>query len=101
MTTDFKVVPIAEEHIEGFWAAVDSVARESKFLASLEGPKIEMSRAFVQENLRENRPHYIAVHKSAVIGWYDISPLHRPLHAHVGVLGMGVLLELAICVCKV
>jgi RimJ/RimL family protein N-acetyltransferase len=93
MVMDFEIVPIAEDHIGGFWAAVDSVARESRLLASLEGPKIEMSRAFVLENLRENRPHYVALHKSAVIGWCDISPLRRPLHAHVGVLGMGVMLE--------
>jgi RimJ/RimL family protein N-acetyltransferase len=93
MAVDFEIVPITEGHISGFCAAVDSVARESKLLASLEGPPIEMSRAFVLENLRENRPHYVALHESAVIGWCDISPLRRPLHAHVGVLGMGVLFE--------
>jgi RimJ/RimL family protein N-acetyltransferase len=93
MAIDFEIAPIREDHISGFCAAVDSVARESKFLASLEGPKIEMSRAFVLENLRENRPHYVALHESEVIGWCDISPLRRPLHAHVGVLGMGVLLK--------
>jgi RimJ/RimL family protein N-acetyltransferase len=91
MAANFAIVPITEEHISGFWAAVDSVARESKFLASLEGPKIEMTRAFVLEGLRENRPHFVAMHTATVIGWCDISPLHRPLHAHVGVLGMGVL----------
>jgi ribosomal protein S18 acetylase RimI-like enzyme len=90
---DFEIVPIAEGHISGFWAAVDSVARESRFLASLEGPKIESSRAFVLEGLRENRPHFVALHESTVIGWCDISPLRRPLHAHAGVLGMGVLAQ--------
>jgi RimJ/RimL family protein N-acetyltransferase len=93
MAVDFEIVPIAEEHISGLWAAVDNVARESKLLASLEGPKIEMTRAFVLESLLDNKPHYIALHKSVVIGWCDISPLRRPLHAHVGVLGMGVLSE--------
>jgi ribosomal protein S18 acetylase RimI-like enzyme len=93
MAINFEIVPIGEDHISGFWAAVDSVARESKFLASLAGPKIEMSRAFVLESLRENRPHYVAIHKSAVIGWCDISPFHWSLHAHAGVLGVGVLSE--------
>jgi ribosomal protein S18 acetylase RimI-like enzyme len=92
-TLDFQVFPIAESHIPGFWAAVDSVARESRFLASLEGPKIEMSRAFVLESLRTHRPHFVAVHNATVIGWCDISPLQRPLHAHAGVLGMGVLAQ--------
>lgn len=27
----FRVVPIAEEHIEGFWSALDSVARERRY----------------------------------------------------------------------
>jgi ribosomal protein S18 acetylase RimI-like enzyme len=93
MTIDFEIVPIAEEHIDGFCAAVDSVARERKYLAFLEGPKIEMSRAFVLGNLRDNRPHYVAIHKATVIGWCDISSLNRPVFAHAGVLGMGVLSE--------
>jgi ribosomal protein S18 acetylase RimI-like enzyme len=93
MAIEFEIVPIADEHISGFWAAVDTVARESRFLASLEGPKIEMSRAFVLESVRENWPHFVALHKSSVIGWCDIAPLRRPLHAHAGVLGMGVIAE--------
>jgi len=32
-----SVVPIAEEHIEGFTAALDSVARERKYLALVGG----------------------------------------------------------------
>jgi hypothetical protein len=57
----WAVVPIAEEHIEGFCAAVDSVVREREYLAFLEGPPLEKSRAFVLGNLREGRPHFVAV----------------------------------------
>jgi len=87
----FDIIPIAEKHIDGFWAAVDSVAREREYLAFLEGPPIEMTRAFVLKNIRCNWPHYIAVHASGIIGWCDISALDRPVFAHSGVLGMGVL----------
>jgi hypothetical protein len=38
---DLAVVPLAESHIEGFRAVIDSVARERRFLAMLEAPPIE------------------------------------------------------------
>lgn len=37
----FEIVPIQEKHIEDFWSAVDSVARERNYLTSLEGPPIQ------------------------------------------------------------
>lgn len=90
---NYEVVPIAEEHIEGFRAAVGSVAREAKYLSFLDAPSMEMARAFVLENIRENWPHYVAICEDKVIGWCDISSLHRPVLAHSGVLGIGVLAE--------
>jgi RimJ/RimL family protein N-acetyltransferase len=87
---DCRVVPIAEEHIEGFRLAVDSVARERLYLAFLEGPPIEHTRAFVRGNLKDGYPQFVALADGAVVGWCDISSLHRPLFAHAGVLGMGI-----------
>lgn len=89
----FDVVPASMDHIEGFNAAVDNVARESRFLAALEGPPLESTRTFIAEGLRKQWPQFVAVSNSRVVGWCDITPLQRPLHAHVGVLGMGVLAE--------
>jgi ribosomal protein S18 acetylase RimI-like enzyme len=88
---DYKIIPIADEYIEGFCAAVDAVAREGKYLAFLKGPSLEMARNFVVENIQDNWPHYIATLNNKVIGWCDISSLHRHVHAHVGSLGIGVL----------
>jgi ribosomal protein S18 acetylase RimI-like enzyme len=93
MTFSFDVVPAATNHIEGFNAAVDTVARESRFLAALEGPLLESTRKFISEGVNKNWPQFVAVSNSRVIGWCDVIPLQRPLHAHVGVLGMGVLAE--------
>ena len=87
----FTIVPISEQHIEGYCAAVDSVAREGKYLAFLEGPALEMSREFVLGNLREGHPHFVALIDGGVVGWCDIGSLHRPVFSHAGVLGMGVL----------
>jgi ribosomal protein S18 acetylase RimI-like enzyme len=87
----YLIVPISENHIEGFNAAVDTVSREQKYLTFLEGPSLEMSREFVLKNLLENRPHFIALDGDKVLGWCDISSLNRPVYLHSGVLGIGVL----------
>lgn len=86
-----EIIPITEEHIESFWSAVDSVARERKYLAFLEGPPINTTRDFVLGNIEGNWPHFVAVCEGRVIGWCDISPLNRPVFAHVGSLGIGLL----------
>jgi len=85
------IAPIAEEHIEGFRVAVDSVARERKYLAMHEAPPLETTYAFVRRNIRHNRPHFVALEDGHVVGWCDISSLERALYAHAGVLGLGVL----------
>jgi ribosomal protein S18 acetylase RimI-like enzyme len=89
----YEIVPIAEEHIEGYAAAVDGVARERQYLAFLEGPPLERARAFVQANQERNLPHFVALVEGRVVGWCDIASLERPIFAHSGVLGMGVIAE--------
>ena len=88
---NYEIVPIAEKHIESFSSAVGSVARERKYLAFLDQPSLEKSRAFVLENIEGNWPHYVAISDGKVIGWCDITSLHRPVFAHSGSLGIGVL----------
>jgi len=88
---NYKILPITEEHIEGFRAAVDSVAREHKYLAFLEGPPLEMTRSFVLENIQGNWPHFVALVEGKVVGWCDITSLHRHAFVHAGNLGIGVL----------
>ena len=88
----YTIVPIAEDHSEGFWIVLDSVARERKYLAWLEGPPLATSRAFVLNNIQEEFPHFVALDGNTVIGWCDIIPYrNRQVFAHSGILGMGVL----------
>lgn len=87
----FSVVPIAEDHIDGFRAAVDSVARERRYLALLEAPPPEESRKFVEQNIRKAYPHYVALAAGQVVGWCDALPYWQPTRAHSAVLGLGVL----------
>lgn len=88
---NYEIVPITEEHIESFHFAVGSVAKEGKYLAFLDEPPLEMTRAFVLENIKENWPHVVAISDGKVVGWCDISSLCRAVFAHSGVLGIGVL----------
>ncbi len=87
----FNIVPITEAHIEGFWSAVDRVSRERKYLAFLEGPPINTTKDFVLNNINGNWPQVVAMSDGELIGWCDITALDRPVFAHIGSLGMGVL----------
>lgn len=91
LTGLFSIVPITEAHIEDFCAAVDSVSRERKYLSFLEGPPLEQARVFVLENLHEVWPHFVALEGTKLVGWCDITSKHRPVYAHSGILGIGVL----------
>ena len=90
MTHELDVVPLADEHIAGFRDAVDSVAREQRYLAMLEAPPIEDCRAYVLDMRRRGFPQYVAMRDGGLVGWCDISPVDRPVHAHCGTLGIGV-----------
>jgi ribosomal protein S18 acetylase RimI-like enzyme len=86
-----EIVPIAQGHIEGFHRALDLVARERRYLAFLEAPPIESTRAFLLGNIKRGSPQFVAVSASEVVGWCDVTPIDRPSLAHRGVLGMGLL----------
>jgi ribosomal protein S18 acetylase RimI-like enzyme len=86
----FRVVPIAGEHIEGFWAALDSVARERRYLTFLEAPPFEECRNFIAQNIRRGHPQHVALVSERVVGWCDVLPIDRAIRAHTGVLGLAV-----------
>jgi ribosomal protein S18 acetylase RimI-like enzyme len=87
-----EIVPIAQDHIDGFHRALDIVARERRYLAFLEAPPIDTTRTFVLDNIKRGNLHFVAVSaKSEVVGWCDVTPLSRPSQAHRGVFGIGLL----------
>ncbi len=88
---EFKVVPTAEEHISGFHAVLDSVARERRYLAMLQAFPLENTAEFVRSCIRAGSPHFIALVDGRAVGWCDIQPVPRETQAHGGVLGMGIL----------
>jgi ribosomal protein S18 acetylase RimI-like enzyme len=88
-----EIVPISHEHIESFHRALDFVARERRYLAFLEAPPLDEARTYVLNNITKGYPHLVVLSEGEVVGWCDIVPKSRPVHAHVGVLGMALLPE--------
>jgi ribosomal protein S18 acetylase RimI-like enzyme len=86
-----EIVPIAQDHIDGFHRALDIVARERRYLAFLEAPPIEATRAYVLDNIKRGHPQFVAISAGEVVGWCDVKPLDRPTQAHRGVFGLGLL----------
>jgi ribosomal protein S18 acetylase RimI-like enzyme len=86
-----EIVPITRDHIDGFHRALDFVAREGRYLAFVEGPPLENTRAFVLDHIQRGHPQFVAVSAGEVVGWCDVTPKERPIYAHAGVLGIGLL----------
>jgi len=78
---------------ESFGRALDSVARERRFLASTEGFALDSTLEFLSFVVENNLAQYFALLDGRVIGWCDIMPKGYEGLNHVGVLGMGLLPE--------
>ena len=89
--SDVVIRPIALGDIEAFGRVTDSVMRERRYLAFLEGFPIEECAAFVARNIRLGNPQYVAEDGGEIVGWCDIRRETIPVYAHCGHLGMGLL----------
>ncbi|MDX2205606.1 MAG: GNAT family N-acetyltransferase [Hyphomicrobiaceae bacterium] len=85
-----EIVPIREEHIEGFHAVLDEVAREKRYLAFLEAPAIESTRQFVGRAIRGEFTQHVALDNGGVVGWCDVILRERETMRHGGALGIGI-----------
>ena len=86
-----EIVPIADGHIEAFHRTLDIVARERRYLSFLEAPPLQSTRDFILRVISQGYPQFVAMADEEVAGWCDIIPNSRPIEAHCGVLGMGLL----------
>lgn len=76
--------------VDGFWKALDAVARERRYLLFTEAPPIERTKDFVLEVIEKEWSQFYAVDGDEVVGWCDVIPSDREGMGHVGHLGMGV-----------
>jgi hypothetical protein len=60
-TETIQIIPITEEHIEGFYQCLDAVARERKYLARVHAPPLEAVRQFVQRSIESAAIRLVAL----------------------------------------
>jgi ribosomal protein S18 acetylase RimI-like enzyme len=72
---------------------VASVARERKYLMTVDGFSLEQTREFLRNIESAGWPCVMATAGQRMIGWCDIMPKTVPGFTHGGTLGMGVLQE--------
>jgi RimJ/RimL family protein N-acetyltransferase len=88
---DATIAPMAPEYVESFRRALDTVARERRYLTLLEAPPLPKVREFLLNTIEKGDPQFVAVAKGEVVGWCDIRRHDLPAHAHRGTLGMGII----------
>ena len=90
MPNNIQIIQIREEHIKGYHACLDSVARERIFIGGVQARPIESTREFVLSNIKNGYPHFVSLNGYRVVGWCDIIPMKGVDFSHCGKLGMGV-----------
>ena len=89
-TSQVEIRPARVTDAAGLHAAINSVASEKWFLATINFSAEEV-RAFVQQSVESAMPHFVACHGVDIVGWCDIMPGKTASgFGHVGRLGMGV-----------
>ena len=81
------------DDVPEFREALDSVAKERKYLLTLEAPSIERIEKFVSNNLSKGYPQVVAVENKRIVGWADFVPEEKESLRHSAHLGMGVVQE--------
>ena len=101
--SDSEVIirPAHPRDAAGIADCLDAVARERLWLTATEGFGIHSTDNFIRANLAVGNPHFVAVLRtSVVIGWCDvIAPRPGPEFAHVGQLGIGILMTTTLEAC--
>lgn len=75
---------------ESLCDAINSVAREKWWLATVDGFTPEQTRAFLQFVVDHSLSQVVALANDLIVGWCDVVPKGPRGFSHVGALGMGV-----------
>ncbi|MBT2326026.1 GNAT family N-acetyltransferase [Variovorax paradoxus] len=88
---NLSIERISEVHFEGLRAALDTVAREKRYLAFTQAPPKEEAFAFYRSIIANGMCHFVALLDGQVVGWCDVLPTHGQARSHVGTLGIGLI----------
>jgi RimJ/RimL family protein N-acetyltransferase len=86
-----EIRPARVEDIPSLHRCLDAVAREERYLAFLEAPPFEDTRAYWGRVIEQRWPFHVALERGDAVGWCDVSPNTRPALSHSGTLGMALL----------
>lgn len=84
---------LQDKHIGSFRRALDTIARERRYLLLLEAPPLANVMSFIHEARAGGAVQLVATHGAHVVGWCDIRRKSPTVFPHVGLLGMGVIPE--------
>ncbi|ARP83064.1 GNAT family N-acetyltransferase [Bordetella genomosp. 8] len=85
------IEPLRVAHFAGVRSALDTVAREKRFLAFTQAPPENEAFIFYQSIVDGMGYMSVAVLDGQVVGWCDVLPTHGQARAHVGTLGIGLI----------
>ena len=90
MTSQLHIRPARESDAASANDAVNAIAAEKWYLATVDGFSCEQTRAFLKQVVDGNLPQVLAVVQDQVVGFCDVIPHTTMGFTHVGRLGMGV-----------
>lgn len=85
------IEPLCTAYFEGVYSALDTVAREKRFLAFTQAPPEDEAFGFYQSIIDGKGHMSVAVLDGQIVGWCDVLPTHGQARAHVGTLGIGLI----------
>jgi ribosomal protein S18 acetylase RimI-like enzyme len=88
-----QIRPACESDAASACEAVNAVAAEKWYLATVDGFSLEETRTFLKRVVGGALPQVLAVVDDEVVGFCDIIPNTAKGFTHVGRLGMGVRFE--------
>ena len=90
MTSQLHIRPARESDAGSANDAVNAIAAEKWYPATVDGFSEEQTRAFLKRVVDGNLPQVLAVVQDQVVGFCDVIPHTAKGFTHVGRLGMGV-----------
>ena len=88
---NLSIEPVAQQHFDGLRRALDTVAREKRFLAFTQVPSEKDCAAFYSSIVSNGWCQMVALLDGAVVGWCDVLPTRGQAKSHVGILGIGLI----------
>ncbi|HVE49536.1 MAG TPA: GNAT family N-acetyltransferase [Casimicrobiaceae bacterium] len=88
MTVAIRPVTLAD--VPGVRECVGAVAQEKRYLAVTQPFSLQETALFIARIIEQGFVHHVADDEGQIVGWCDVAAKMGHVHAHVGVLGMGV-----------